>query len=298
MTVIKLDKPALVLRTSDSDGRSYHDWRFQWPEAGHVHAPDWTPHEGCGHGLHGLLWGQGDAGYLNFSADSKWQVVEITEYVNTTPHKEGHPDKVKYPEGNVLFTGSRGEATAMVLAAAPNGTTVAALTLTGGDDSTLTGGDDGTTVAALTLTGGDDSTLTGGDDSTLTGGNRSTLTGGNRSTLTGGDDSTLTGGYGSTLTGGNRSTLTGGYGSTLTGGYGSTLTGGNRSTLTGGYGSTLTGGYGSTLLFKWYDYSAGRHRPVLKEIGLEGEPSELSAAQAYRCTEGGVIVPVGGLLHG
>ena len=212
MTVIKLDSPALVLRTSNADLRSYWDESFQWPETGHVSAPDWRDSEGCGNGLHGLLWGEGDAGYLTFSPDSKWQVVEINEYVVTSRDCNGNPLKVKYPEGNVLFSGDRAEATKMIFDRAPAGSRIAALTLTGG----------------------------------------------NRSTLTGGDDSTLTGGYGSTLTGGNR--------------------------------STLTGGYGSTLLFKWYDYAAGRYRSILAEIGLEGEESVIVAGKPYKAVNG-VLVP-------
>ncbi len=264
--VIKLDKPALVLRTSDAEGRSYYDSSFQWPESGKVVAPDWNPSKGCGNGLHGLLWGQGDAGYLTFATDARWQVVEINEYVDVAD-TDGHPPKVKYPEGVVLFSGSREEATALIHSRAPNGTAVAAVTLTGGYGSTLTGGDD--------------STLTGGDDSTLTGGYGSTLTGGDDSTLTGGDDSTLTGGYGSTLTGGNRSTLTGGDDSTLTGGYGSTLT--------GGYGSTLTGGNRSTLTFKWWTGSRYRRRMV--ETGDAVDGIVVEAGKAYRITNSGVIVP-------
>ena len=184
--VVKLDTPVLVLRTSDANLRSYWDSSFQWPETGYVAAPDWRPSAGCGNGLHGLLWGDGDAGYLALgSTDAKWQVVEIMEYVVTSRDLSGNPLKVKFPEGNVLMSTTREEATQYLYAKAPNGTRVAALTLTGGYRSTLTGGD------GSTLTGGDGSTLTGGDGSTLTGGYRSTLTGGYGSTLTGGDGSTL-----------------------------------------------------------------------------------------------------------
>ena len=98
------------------------------------------------------------------------------------------------------------------------------------------------------LTGGDYSTLTGGNCSTLIGGDRSTLTGGYCSKLTGGDYSKLIGGFCSKLTGGDYSELTGGYRSTLTGGYHSTLTGGYCSELTGGNYSVLTGGNCSTFI--------------------------------------------------
>ena len=138
--VVKLDTPVLVLRTSDANLRSYWDSSFQWPETGYVAAPDWRPSAGCGNGLHGLLWGDGDAGYLALgSTDAKWQVVEIMEYVVTSRDLSGNPLKVKFPEGNVLMSTTREEATQYLYAKAPNGTRVAALTLTGGYRSTLTG---------------------------------------------------------------------------------------------------------------------------------------------------------------
>ena len=172
---------------------------FLWPASGPVTCPDWSPEAECGHGLHGLLMGAGDAGYLSDNPDAKWLVVEV--YASEVVDIDG---KVKVPrttEAGVVFCGDRTGAVAYILARGADPAKCVFATLTGGYGSTLTGGDG--------------STLTGGDGSTLTGGDRSTLTGGYGSTLTGGDGSTLTGGYGSTLTGGYGSTLTGGYGSTL-----------------------------------------------------------------------------------
>jgi hypothetical protein len=191
-TVKKTTKPetVLVLRTCDAERKSYGG--FQWPESGPVECSDWRDNFGCGGGLHGLLWGEGDGSLLNWTADALWLVVEVL----TSDVRHGQGDmvkKCKFPRGTVLFCGTRDAAVAMVLTARPGSACVAS-TLTGGDDSTLTGG-----YA---------STLTGGDDSTLTGGNASTLTGGDASTLTGGNASTLTGGYASTLTGGDASGFT------------------------------------------------------------------------------------------
>lgn len=59
-SLITPEKPVLVLRTSDKNGRSFHSPSFQWPESGNVTAPDWVESDQCGHGLHGLLWGCGD----------------------------------------------------------------------------------------------------------------------------------------------------------------------------------------------------------------------------------------------
>ncbi|MGH6746379.1 hypothetical protein [Novosphingobium sp.] len=193
--IIKLDAPAYVLRTclANMQAPSPRANGFIWPEAGHVAAPDFRDDKRCGGGLHGALWGVGDAGLFTWDADAKWLVVEVDHYIELD-------GKVKFREGNVVHCGDKASATSFIHAKANAGP-----------------------IIGLTLTGGDDSTLTGGNRSTLTGGYGSTLTGGDGSTLTGGYGSTLTGGYGSTLTGGNRSTLTGGDDSTLTGGDDSTL---------------------------------------------------------------------------
>jgi len=55
----------------------------------------------------------------------------------------------------------------------------------------------------------------------------------------------------------------------------------------GGNRSTLTGGYGSTLLFKTYDYSTGRYRRKMVEVGEDG----IEANRPYRMNDAGLIVP-------
>ena len=151
-----------VLRTCDKNLRAYGD--FQWPESGPVEAPDWQPRATCGNGLHGLLWGAGDASHLATDADAKWLVVAVvaTEIVDLD-------GKVKFPRGEVVFCGERHHAVADIINRGAKPEACNYSTLTGGNGSTLTGGD------YSTLTGGDSSTLTGGYGSTLTGGYGSTL---------------------------------------------------------------------------------------------------------------------------
>lgn len=206
-----------VLRTSNHDRTSRGG--FQWPESGPVECPDWSPEAKCGNGLHGALMGQGDGILFNWSTHAVWQVVAVD--ADQIVDLGG---KVKFPRGEVIFSGDRKGATDLI--ASLGGEFVIGRMIV--------------TDQPLKTTGGDYSIFTGGDGSTLTGGYGSTLAGSDFSTLAGGDFSTLTGGRYSTLTGGHHSKLTGSYGSTLTGGYGSMLTGGNGSTLTGGDGSILT----------------------------------------------------------
>jgi len=159
------DGYVLCLKSLPANLKAYG--QFQWPEIGHVKAPDWRPIQDCGNGLHAFLWGAGDSDLACSDSDAKWLVLLVKE--------EGMIDlsgKVKFEECEVVYCGARETAIAIIQAHAPAGTAVMFSTLTGGDASTLTGGN------RSTLTGGDASTLTGGDASTLTGGDASTLTGG------------------------------------------------------------------------------------------------------------------------
>ena len=239
----------ICMRTCDENLKSHGG--FQWPESGEVVCPDWSAKPECGNGLHGLLWGMGQADLLNWSPDAKWLAVEVEEkgIINLN-------GKVKFQKCRVVLCGDRKAATDLVSKHAPNGTAVIGLVQDGGDRSTITGG------YRSTITGGYRSTITGGDRSTITGGYRSTITGGDRSTITGGDGSTITGGDGSTITGGDYSTITGGDRSTITGGDGSTITGGHR--------STITGGDYSTLVLTYWDSKTGRNRCVLRYVGEDG----------------------------
>ena len=162
--ILKQCKPAkghvLVLKSLPASMKAYGG--FQWPESGAVFAPDWKPTEECGNGLHGWLWGAGDASLRCKDYDAKWLVLSVP-----ADSIVDLGSKVKFPSCEVVYIGDRETAVSAIQHYAPNSTA----------------------VMFITLTGGCGSTLTGGDHSTLTGGNRSTLTGGNRSTLTGGDGS-------------------------------------------------------------------------------------------------------------
>jgi hypothetical protein len=168
--VTKPIKYVYVLRTCNADMTAHEG--FLWPKKGDAKAPDWDATPECGHGLHGLLWGDGQAGLLNWDADAAWLVCKVAakDIVDIG-------GKVKFPKCRVVFCGDRRGATDYIIAC-------------GADPSKVVG-----------------AFLTGGNWATLTGGNWATLTGGHRATLTGGYGATLTGGYGATLTGGNWATL-------------------------------------------------------------------------------------------
>ena len=178
---------SLVLRVCRADGTSQGG--FQWPlEVGaEVVAPDWKNNTTCGNGLHGWLYGQGDHSCVSYWADdaSKWLVLEVESAGIVM--LDG---KCKFERCIVRFVGEKTAAAAYVIEHEPQSSNVAVI-----GASLQVGAKQSGLVGALgTLTGGDRSTMTGGDDSILTGGRRSTLIGGEYSILTGGNRSTMTGG--------------------------------------------------------------------------------------------------------
>ncbi len=95
------EKHSYILRVSGKDGISKNG--FKYPELGFVECPDWKPEPTCGHGLHGWLWGVGD--YSVSDHKTLWQVIEVadSDIVNLG-------NKVKFPKGEVLYSGSLGGA--------------------------------------------------------------------------------------------------------------------------------------------------------------------------------------------
>jgi hypothetical protein len=97
----------LVLRTSDKDGKAHGG--FQWPSSGPVECSDWNSKAECGNGLHGILWPEGDWSDIKNYDEPLWQVVEVEE---STLVKIG--GKVKFPRGEVIYSGDFAVALNMV----------------------------------------------------------------------------------------------------------------------------------------------------------------------------------------
>ncbi len=154
----------LILRTCKAD-MTAHDG-FVWPESGPVEAPDWDPTPECGHGLHGLLWGCGDASSIT-CPEGRWLVVEANaaDVVDLG-------GKVKFPRGQVVFVGTRDEASAYLDQHGAADKPVVYATRTAGAYGTATAGDYGTAVAGAggTATAGYAGTATAGDYGTAVAG--------------------------------------------------------------------------------------------------------------------------------
>ena len=155
MKAIKLKNgEALMLRTCAADGGSSRG--FVWPKSGPVECPDWKPNAKCGHGLHGLLWGEGDGSLLNWDADAAWLVVRIVESEAVDIN-----GKVKVPNGTVEFFGDRLAAVKLIQKYAPAGKVIVGGTATAGYGGTATAGYGGTATA------GDGGTATAGEDGVI-----------------------------------------------------------------------------------------------------------------------------------
>ena len=224
--------PHYILRTCNADMTSHNG--FVWPRSGPVECPDWDPTPECGHGLHGLLDGEGDGELLNWTPDAVWLVAEVNEWV-------GLGDKVKAQRATVVHVGDRVSATAWLTAACPGRAVVGAA---------IVAGDDGMAVAGYR------GTATAGDRGTATAGYRGTATAGDRGTATAGD----------------RGTATAGYRGTATAGYCGTATAGDDGTATVRHGGTAAAGVGGTIQVQWWD--GARYRVAIGYVGEDGiEPN-------------------------
>lgn len=89
----------LVLRTNGVNGKSTHG--FRWPAAGPVSEP-------TGHGLYGLLWGQGHPKHLVYAgtAGAEWQVLQVN-VADLSPAHGGWNEfsgKVRFNNALVVLT--------------------------------------------------------------------------------------------------------------------------------------------------------------------------------------------------
>ncbi len=208
----------LILRTCDANMQSHGG--FQWPRSGLVAAPDWDQAPECGNGLHGFLRGEGDGDLADWSSDAVWLVAEVETFVDLS-------GKVKFPTAEVIFAGSRLEATALVRARYP--------------DAAVIGANVAVEAGRMAVVG---------YSGTATAGNYGTATAGNYGTATAGYRGTATAGDGGTATAGNYGTATAGY----------------RGTATAGYRGTATAGEGGMLQIYHYDY-IDRRRLAVAYVG-------------------------------
>ena len=98
----------LILKTVSKDMQAYGG--FVWPKAGPVSCDDWNPNPACGHGLHGLPWGEGDGSLLNWE-EATWLVFEAPD--ESVVCFDG---KCKVPRADVVYCGDKAGATDYIAA--------------------------------------------------------------------------------------------------------------------------------------------------------------------------------------
>jgi hypothetical protein len=183
-------------------------------------------------GLHGFLRGEGDGSLAEWGSNAMWLVAEVETFVDLG-------GKVKFPNAEVIFVGTRLETTALVKARYPDAAVI-------GANVAVEEGRVAVVGYRGTATAGDHGTATAGDHGTATAGYCGTATAGNYGTATAGHYGTATAGYCGTATAGNYGTATAGNCGTATAGDHGTATAGDHGTATAGYCGTATAGYHGT----------------------------------------------------
>ena len=233
---------ALVLRTSDVNRISHNG--FQWPESGPVEAPDWNQEPICGGGLHGALWGEGNGSLFNWDGDATWQVVEVLE--KDIVDLEG---KVKFPRGNVIFSGDQQGATNFILANGVFGRAVI-----------------GAGVSNLSPY----NHVLAGYKGTATAGDYGKATAGFGGTANVGDWGTANAGEGGTATAGYNGTANAGFGGTATAGIWGKATAGDYGTVNALDYGTANAGIGGKISIDYWDGTRSRTKGgYIGEDGLE-----------------------------
>ena len=285
-------KTVLVLRTCGADMKSYGG--FKWKKRGIVTAPDWNKEPVCGGGLHGLLWGEGQSSHLSTEETSVGLVVSVAE--KSIVDIDG---KVKFPRGEVVFTGTLREAATWLAERVP-GHAVHYATVAAGYLGKATAGNLGTATAGTAARRRRGSTARRRRETTAaTAGYRGTATAGVRQgdggRLRHGDGGVprhgdggvprhgdggeygraTAGDYGKAMAGDHSKATAGAYGTAMAGDYG-TATAGYLGTATAGeYGKATAGDFG-ILQIRFHDGSRGRI-----QTGYIGE-NGLKAGKRYK----------------
>ena len=178
--------------------------------------------------------GEGNGALFNWDGDATWQVVAVLE--KDIVDLGG---KIKFPRGNVVFSGSREGATNFLLA---------------------NGGFGRAVIGAGVSNLNPNSHVLAGDHGTANAGRYGTANAGNYGTATADEKGTATAGFGGTANAGDKGTATAGFGGTANAG--------EKGTATAGEKGTATAGEKGMVQIKYWDGT--RNRTKLGYIGEDG----------------------------
>lgn len=251
----------LFLRTADKNGKSYGG--FQWPTRAPkrgkiVECSDWDSEAECGHGLHGLLWGCGGAGYLSEDDDALWYVCEADADLVIDLE-----NAIKVPRCRVVYVGDRD-------------TAIKYLDEHGAADKPV--------VFSTRVAG-----YYGGEVST---GAYGTAIGKYRSLVTAGRCGKSTTGYSGTAISGHYGTSTAGCsGTAIAGNYGKAQAGATGTAIAGYYGIATAGDFGTAITGYQGKAKAGYKGVILidKVFGRIGE-NGLNPDTFYKVSDGKFVI--------
>lgn len=268
--LITPEKPALVLRICNPDGGSHNN--FKWPMKGPVSCPDWEESKSCGHGLHGWLNGEGSSSaansFLFHMRDAIWMVVEVPAYVDLD-------GKVKFPSGNVIFSGNQKEATQYLEDNGCQGAIIGHAIIKNKNEVVVVG-DRGTAIS--------------GKFGNVTVGHRAKAVVGKYGNATAGDYSTVVINDFCVGNVNRQSSITGGHHCIAIGQYMSEAKVGDYSTATvGSHGTAIAGNHGIATAGNWGKAVAGNEGTAntgFNGIAIAGIQGTATAGERGRATAG------------
>jgi len=121
------DGPILVLKTTKAGGEPHCNGvsdgsggvistDFRWPRSGSVVCADWDPAPECGHGFHGLEFGEGEWNLLKDgeTPSEEWRVVCVQPQDAVRLSDNGQT-KIKFRQGEIVYSGNKAAAMAYVM---------------------------------------------------------------------------------------------------------------------------------------------------------------------------------------
>ena len=244
----------LVLRTCKADMSSAHTPSFVWPMSGFAEAPDWNPDpsEQCGHGLHGLLWGNGDWSLLSNEPDAVWMIVAVDPADGLVIN----PAKCRFRRGEVIYCGDMSGAATRILCSPE----AMARAFAEAKESDKAEGHYSTAASS----GYSSTAASSGDYSTAA--------------SSGCYSTAASSGYSS------KAASSGDYSTAASSGYSSKAASSGKAGVAAAIGkeTQAKAGENGLLIVTWWDANAKRHRACVGEVGIDG----IKADTWYRVTDG------------
>lgn len=226
--------------------------------------------------LQGLLWGEGNGDFLDWSDKATWQVLSFEDGTQIDIGR----DKIGIPQGDLVFSGDQKSAIEYILSHGGNSKNIVGKVVSVGDADTATAGDWGRATA-----GNRGVAMAGYKGRSNTGINGIAVSGYQGISVAGEGGNATAGGYG-VAEAGDYGIAVAEDGGKAIAGYGGTALVGSGGIATVGFQGTATADIGGTIIIRWFDANTSRYRISTGYIGENGfEPNV-----PYKCNEKGEFV--------